>query len=257
MPASKGAKLPRANAAPLRHSLLPAGSAVRSGSRLAEVLKKIDDALAEGRLVPGQRLVEADLTAEFGASRSVIREALRLLAGEGVVELTPHRGCRIRRIDPQRVLYMREVYSILFRGSLEILVASPIGPAARAALKGALDEVVTTARSGTIRDKINATFNYHFTIAMNCGNPYFSEVFERLHIRHLVRQAEDESIHNEIDLIAVYKNATSRILKRDLAGARAYLNPMMARLEEHRRGQLESVKKGRNVLDLRAERRGD
>jgi hypothetical protein len=31
----------------------------------------------------------------------------------------------------------------------------------------------------------------------------------------------------------------------------------MARLEEHRRGQLESVKKGRNVLDLRAERRGD
>jgi DNA-binding GntR family transcriptional regulator len=255
MPVSKGAKLPRATIAPHRPSILPAGSSVRTSSRLAEVLRKIDDAIAEGRLVPGQRLVEADLTAEFAASRSVIREALRLLAGEGVVELTPHRGCRVRRIDPQRAVYMRDVFSILFRGSLEILISNPIGPAARAALKGALDQVVTAAKSGTIRDKINATFNYHFTIATNCGNPYFAEVFERLHILHFVRQAEYESIHHEIDLIAVYKNATSRILKRDLAGARAYFNPMMARLDAHRRGQAESVKKGKNILDLRADRR--
>jgi DNA-binding GntR family transcriptional regulator len=255
MSASKGAKLPRATAAPFRHSLLPAASTVRIGSRLAEVLKKIDDAIAEGRLVPGQRLVEADLTAEFAASRSVVREALRLLAGEGVLELTPHRGCRVRRIDPQRVVYMRDVFSILFRGSLEILVASPISRTARAALKAALDDVVKAARSGTIRDKINATFNYHYTIATNCGNPYFSEVFERLHIRHFVRQAEYESLHNEIDLIDVYSNATSRILKRDLAGARACLNPMMARLDAHRRRQAEHVKQGKNVLDLHSTRR--
>jgi DNA-binding GntR family transcriptional regulator len=257
MPVSKGAKLPQAMPMPVRPTLLPAGSTVRTSSKLAEVLRKIDDAIAEGRLVPGPRLVEADLTAEFGASRSVIREALRLLAGEGVVELTPHRGCRVRRIDPQRVVYMRDVFSILFRGSLEILVSNPIGPEARAAIKEALDQVVTAAKSGTIRDKINATFNYHYTIATNCGNPYFAEVFERLHIRHFARQAEYQSIHDEIDLIAVYKNATSRILKRDLAGARAHLNPMMARLDAHRRGLAEEVKKGKNVLDLpRARRRG-
>lgn len=255
MPVSKGAKLPRAMIAPHRPSILPAGSSVRTSSRLAEVLRKIDDAIAEGRLVPGQRLVEADLTAEFGASRSVIREALRLLAGEGVVELTPHRGCRVRRIDPQRVVYMRDVFSILFRGSLEILVSNPIGPEARAAIKGALDQVIRAAKSGSIADMINATFTYHYTIATNCGNPYFAEVFERLHIRHFARQAEYQSIHNEIDLIAVYKNATAKILKRDLAGARACLNPMMARLDAHRRGLAEQVKKGKNVLDLHTERR--
>ena len=254
MSASKGAKLPRASATPLRFGIRPVGSTVRTSSRLAEVLRKIDDAIAEGRLVPGQRLVEADLTAEFAASRSVIREALRLLAGEGVVELTPHRGCRVTRIDPQRVVYMRDVFSILFRGSLEILVSHPIGPTARAALKAALDQVVAAAKSGTIRDKINATFIYHYTIATNCGNPYFAEVFERLHIRHFARQAEYQSIHNEIDLIAVYKTATAKILKRDLAGARACLNPMMARLDAHRRGLAEQVKKGTNVLDLRAKR---
>jgi DNA-binding GntR family transcriptional regulator len=257
MSVSMGAKLPRGSATPLRHSPLPADSKARTASRLAEVLKKIDDAIAEGRLVPGQRLVEADLTAEFGASRSVIREALRLLAGEGVLELTPHRGCRVKRIDPQRVMYMREVFSVLFRGSLEILVSNTIGRPARAALKAALDEIVKAAKSGSVREMVSATFNYHYTIASNCGNPYFAEAFERLHIRHFVRQAEFESIHDEIDLVAVYKNATSRILKRDLAGARACLNPMMAQLEAHRRRQLEHVRKGGNVLDMRPDRHRD
>ncbi len=45
--------------------------------------------LASGRLAPGQSLVEASLTDQLKASRSVGREALRYLAGEGVVEIIP------------------------------------------------------------------------------------------------------------------------------------------------------------------------
>src|SRR5258707_3879462 len=45
-----------------------------------------------GRLVPGQRLVEADLTPNLGVSRGPVREALKRLAAEGIVTLNRHRG---------------------------------------------------------------------------------------------------------------------------------------------------------------------
>lgn len=51
-----------------------------------------------GRLVPGQRLVEADLTRNLGVSRGPVREALKRLAAEGVVTLTRHRGAFVRAL---------------------------------------------------------------------------------------------------------------------------------------------------------------
>src|SRR5258708_20335204 len=49
-----------------------------------------------GRLVPGQRLVEADLTRNLGVSRGPVREALKRLAAEGIVTLNRHRGAFVR-----------------------------------------------------------------------------------------------------------------------------------------------------------------
>src|SRR6267143_6057203 len=60
-----------------------------------------------GRLVPGQRLVEADLTRNLGVSRGPVREALKRLAAEGVVTLNRHRGAYLR------VLTRAEVYETL------------------------------------------------------------------------------------------------------------------------------------------------
>jgi len=60
----------------------------------------------------GQRLVEADLMHEFGVGRSTVREALKTLAGTGVVELIPHRGAVIRalnRSDAEDLLQVLEV----------------------------------------------------------------------------------------------------------------------------------------------------
>lgn len=62
--------------------------------------------------VVGQRLVEADLTAELGVSRSTVREALKILAANGVVEIVPHRGALIRGLtlaDAESLLSVLEV----------------------------------------------------------------------------------------------------------------------------------------------------
>ena len=66
-----------------------------------------------GRLVPGQRLIEADLTREVGVSRGPVREALKLLAAEGIVALNPHRGAYIRELSVQEVLDLIDLLAIL------------------------------------------------------------------------------------------------------------------------------------------------
>lgn len=56
-------------------------------------------ALEARRLVPGQRLVEADLAQQFGVSRNSVREALQRLAAEGIAEVTRHKGATIRTLS--------------------------------------------------------------------------------------------------------------------------------------------------------------
>jgi DNA-binding GntR family transcriptional regulator len=56
-------------------------------------------AIVAGRLLPNERLVEADLTRRLGVGRSAVRTALARLEHEGLVELEPHRGARVRLVS--------------------------------------------------------------------------------------------------------------------------------------------------------------
>ena len=76
-------------------------AALSSPEHVAETLL---DGIKGGRFVPGQRLIEADLTAELGVSRGPVREALKHLAAEGLVRLIPHRGAYIRKLTRRQVM---------------------------------------------------------------------------------------------------------------------------------------------------------
>ncbi|MDB5580916.1 MAG: hypothetical protein JWR80_6092 [Bradyrhizobium sp.] len=81
------------------------------------------------RLVPGQKLIEADLTASLGVSRGPVREALKRLDAEGVVLLIPHRGAHVRAL---RRTEARDLVIIL-----ESLTATMARLAAEAVARGA------------------------------------------------------------------------------------------------------------------------
>jgi DNA-binding GntR family transcriptional regulator len=66
-----------------------------------KVVDHINQGILNGRLVPGQRLTESDLTEILGVSRGPVREALRRLEAQGVVGQTPHRGACIRALSRQ------------------------------------------------------------------------------------------------------------------------------------------------------------
>jgi DNA-binding GntR family transcriptional regulator len=67
------------------------------------VAQALLEGIKSGRYVPGQRLIEADLTVELDVSRGPVREALKRLAAEGVVRLIPNRGAYIRKLTRREV----------------------------------------------------------------------------------------------------------------------------------------------------------
>lgn len=73
------------------------------------VFHGIVQGLAQQRLVPGQRLVEVDLAAQFGVSRASVREALQRLAAQGLVDLHRNKGAAIRSLSAQETLEVLDV----------------------------------------------------------------------------------------------------------------------------------------------------
>ena len=85
---------------------------------VAELVDVLRSAIVGGELVPNQRLVEADLAAEYGASRGNIRAALAELTVEGLVERVQNRGARVRAVSVEEAVEITEV-----RAALEALCA--------------------------------------------------------------------------------------------------------------------------------------
>jgi DNA-binding GntR family transcriptional regulator len=94
MPAATGGQPPAAEAA------------ATVDPRVTDVIR---DAIIRGEYAPNQRLIEADLSAAFAASRATVRTALLELAGEGLVERLPNRGSRVRAISVDEAIEILEV----------------------------------------------------------------------------------------------------------------------------------------------------
>lgn len=77
-----------------------------SAGRVTDLIR---DAIVRGEYVPNQRLIEADLSDTFSASRATVRTALLELANEGLVERLPNRGSRVRAISVEEAIEILEV----------------------------------------------------------------------------------------------------------------------------------------------------
>ncbi|WP_365877287.1 GntR family transcriptional regulator [Bosea sp. (in: a-proteobacteria)] len=80
------------------------------------LLVALRDFIVEGSLADGARVPERALCERFNISRTPLREALKVLAAEGLIELLPNRGARIRQLSPEDV---RELFDVM--GGLEAL----------------------------------------------------------------------------------------------------------------------------------------
>lgn len=86
---------------------------------------RLRDAILSGALQPGEKIIEEQLCADFGISRAPLREALRLLAQQGLVEHLPRRGSRVTEWSSTDILQLFALRHVLERHAVETALPLP------------------------------------------------------------------------------------------------------------------------------------
>lgn len=81
-----------------------ASAALPRGNTVDHLFSQLKNAIQNGQLAPGQRLIEADLTKDYGVSRGPLREALRRLSAEGIIDFVPNKGAIVKRFSPKEIV---------------------------------------------------------------------------------------------------------------------------------------------------------
>lgn len=146
------------------------------------VVDALRTAIVEGRLVPGARLVERELILMTGVSRTVIREAMRQLESEGVIETIPNKGPIVRKLT---LAEAKDLYAI--RSVLEGLAAKMfVENASKAdvtALKHALEETTAAYRGNDPEVVLPAKNSFYDVLFRGAGSETLSSMIGTLHAR--------------------------------------------------------------------------
>jgi DNA-binding GntR family transcriptional regulator len=155
------------------------------------VLAAIRDAIVRGEFVPAQRLVEADLSERFRASRGNVRLALLELTNEGLVEREQHRGARVREISLAEAIEITEVRLVL-EGLCAAKATERIDGARRKELRGIGRAMARAVAGGDVVGYSELNHLLHRRIREIAAQSAATRVLERLRaqsVRHQFRLA--------------------------------------------------------------------
>src|ERR1039458_2026237 len=170
----------RTDAAAVAGSAAPAGRIFLDGAvgaippRPVVVLPPTSHAILTGELRPGQGLVETELAQTLGVSKTPVREALKTLAGSGLVTMSPYKGAAVRNVDDNLA---RSVYDMRLLLEPEALRRSVPRTSNWRAARQALDRSdAATDRAG----RSLANRDFHRALYLGCGNALLVEVLDDL-----------------------------------------------------------------------------
>ena len=150
------------------------------------IFREIVQGLYDGSYVPGQRLVEVDLTQRWGVGRGTVREALSRLAAEGIVVLNRHRGATIRVLDRSEMQDMLAVLEMMI-GMAARLAAQRIDEAGNRARFGESFDALLAFRSRPDSfELLQARNRFYRTLSVVGGNRELQALMSRMHV-HLLR----------------------------------------------------------------------
>lgn len=151
-----------------------------SKTREQATYEALRQAIIEGRWGQGEPVIGSRVAEEIGVSRITVANALKRLAGEGFVHLTPHKGAVVARLEPSEA---REIY--LMRAELEALAADEaarwVRPEELAGLRAANDEIGRLRDQGAeVRDLRAADRAFHQRLHPIARMPFLAETLRNL-----------------------------------------------------------------------------
>ncbi len=226
----------------------------RSRSLPADVVHSLSDRIRDGSLAHGAKLPkEADLMAQFGVSRTVVREAMSRLQAAGMVDVRHGIGAFVVgigdsstfRIAPDQLATLQDVVAVL---ELRIAVECESAGLAAArrtednlrAMRSALDAFTAAVEAG--RDAVGPDFQFHLEIARATQNDHFADIMGTLGGTMIPRArlepvAELTPARREYLAVihAEHENILGAIARQDADGARAAMRTHLGNGRERRR----------------------
>jgi DNA-binding GntR family transcriptional regulator len=165
---------------------------VAPGSPQEETLTgRVRAAVLSGDFVPNQRLVEADVCEQFGATRAAVRETFKELAAEGLVEILKNKGARVRAVSKAEAVEITEVRMVL-EGLSAAKAAERVTPEQGARLREIVAAMRTAVESNDLDRYSELNAALHTEIREIAGHRTSAVIIERLGaqvVRHKFRLA--------------------------------------------------------------------
>ncbi len=191
---------------------------------------------------PNQQVLEQDLAAELGMSRTPLREALIRLAQEGLVEILPRRGMRVLPISAGDMAEIYELLTALEARAAERLAKRKPTPKSLAPLTRALERMEAALEAGNLKAWARADDSFHRHLVALAGNRRLAEmartVFDQahrarmatLHLRPWPRQSNKD--HRAL-IRAILKGDARRAREIHARHRHRAMTMLLALLERH------------------------
>ncbi|OJY33957.1 MAG: hypothetical protein BGP06_11725 [Rhizobiales bacterium 65-9] len=156
-------------------------SPLRQRTLVDTVIDALISGVTSGVVLPGDRIIEADLAQRLGVSRVPIREALRILESQGLLVSEPYKGIRLTPVTPKRLDDLIEA-----RVALETMAAVRMiregrnGEAEIGVLMRCVDQLERMQARNDLFGFANADINFHRVLCRLSGNEVVCELWERL-----------------------------------------------------------------------------
>ncbi|MEP7328915.1 MAG: GntR family transcriptional regulator [Betaproteobacteria bacterium] len=197
----------------------PASAAAKAGAEDA-ICDAIRAAILERRLAPGTKLQEVPLGAFFGVSRTIVRQALRRLAHDGIVSLRDRRVAVVARPSAAEVAHVFAARRAIEAAVVELVVTRATRQNI-AALRLSVRHEEAAYRRGDRGGGLKLSLAFHDALGRLCGNPVLVRYLNELVLQTSLAVAlyeQPDRVHahaDHLDLLdAIVKRDAKRAVKR-------------------------------------------
>lgn len=168
---------------------------MKYSSKVDIVYRAILSGIKKGEYLPGDRIVISRVARENGCSEIPVREALRRLESEKLVELLPNRGAVVSRVSKSFLSQLFAVKAILESGAVR-LAADNLTPAQLKRLRGLARDMVAAFEAGNLKQCSALNHKFHITLYRTIGNDvlvdYIDELWNKWPTGHYANAIPDE-----------------------------------------------------------------
>ncbi|TDO99559.1 GntR family transcriptional regulator [Marinomonas balearica] len=199
---------------------------------IQRLVQAISNAVAEQRLPPGTRLVEAELVARLKANRNHVRSALKRLELERIVSIVPNKGASISQPSVEEAREVFTARSIVERGIIEIL-SEKCRKLDIAILKKQLKAELAAIQNNKREQIIKESGEFHLLLARLAGNSVLADMLQNLITRSSLIISLYQIEAGELCGCDDHKNIVQALENSDINAAILYMKQHLADIESH------------------------